>query len=63
MISKRLGTLNFELMLFDLDSLFSQDVDLSSLEEPFSHQGVDEIIKQLPLDKSPSPDGFNNDFF
>jgi len=24
---------------------------------------VDEIIKQLILDKSPSPDGFNNDFF
>ena len=50
-------------MLFDLHSLFSQDVDLSSLEEPFSHQEVDEIIKQLILDKSPSPDGFNNDFF
>ena len=60
---ERLGTSNFELMLFDLDSLFSQDVDLSSLEEPFSHQEVDEIIKQLILDKSPSPDGFNNDFF
>lgn len=59
---ERLRTSNFEQMLFDLDSLFVQDVDLGSLEEPFSHQEVDEIIKQLPLDKFPSPDRFNNEF-
>lgn len=60
---ERLGTSNFEQMLFDLDSLLSQDEDLRSLEAPFGHQEVDEIIKQLPLDKSPSPNSFNNDFF
>lgn len=59
---ERLGTSNFEQMLFDLDSLFIQDVDLSPLEEPFSHQEIDEVTKQLPLDKSPGPDGFNNEF-
>lgn len=59
---ERLGTSNFERMLFDLDSLFTQDVDLSSLEELFGQQEIDEIIKHLPLDKSPGPDGFNNEF-
>jgi len=49
-------------MLFDMDSLFIQDVDLSPIEEPFSHQEIDEVTKQLPLDKSPGPDGFNNEF-
>lgn len=37
---ERSGTSDFELMLFDLDSLFTRDVDLSPLEEPFSHQGL-----------------------
>lgn len=59
---ERLGTSSFEGMQFDLDSLLTQDSDLSSLEESFSTQEVDEIIKHLPLDKSPGPDGFNNEF-
>lgn len=49
-------------MHFDLDSLFDQPLDLSSLKEPFSNQEIDDVIKHLPLDKSPRLDGFNNDF-
>lgn len=59
---ERLGSSNFESMQFDLSSLLVQNLDLSSLEEPFSHQEVDNIIRLLPLDKSPGPDSFNNDF-
>lgn len=42
--------------------LFSQDVDLSSLEEPFGQQEIDDIIRHLSSDKSSGPDGFNNEF-
>lgn len=58
----RLGTSEFERMLFDLDSLLHCHPDLSSLEAPFSYQEIDDIVKHLPLDKSPGPDGFSNEF-
>jgi hypothetical protein len=59
---ERLGSFNFEYMQFNLESLLVQSLDLSSLEEPFSNQEVDDIIRHLSLDKSPGLDGFNNDF-
>jgi len=58
----RLSSSSYQNMLFDLDSLFGQPCDLSSLEVPFSNQEIDEVVKNLPLDKSPGPDGFNNEF-
>ena len=59
---ERLGSSNFQCMLFDLESLFGQPPDLSSLHEPYSSQEIDDVIKHLPSDKSPGPDGFNNGF-
>lgn len=35
---------------------------LAHLEEPFTHAEIDAIIKDLPSNKSPGPDGFNTDF-
>jgi hypothetical protein len=32
------------------------------LEEPFTKPKSDDIIKELPYDKSPGPDGLNTDF-
>ena len=49
-------------MHFDLDSLINIQLDLSSLVEPFSAEEIDLIIKQLPPDKAPGPDGFNGYF-
>jgi hypothetical protein len=49
-------------MFFDLDSLLQDTIDLSTLEAPFSQQEIDSVVKQLPLDKSPGPDGFSNEF-
>lgn len=59
---ERLGSSCSEAMVFDLDNLFTQNVDLSSLVAPFSHSEIDNIVRLLPSDKSLGPDGFNNEF-
>jgi len=59
---ERLGTSNFSRVHLDLPNLLQNTVDLSSLIQPFSHEEIDAIVKHLPCDKSPGPDGFNTDF-
>ena len=51
-------------MLFDLSSLISPnpDIDFSNLEIPFTKEEIDNIVKCMPNDKSPGPDGFNGAF-
>ena len=58
----RLGQFEFASMLLDLDSLPRTHHDLSTLEEPFTHEEIDSVVASLPSDKSPRPDGFNTDF-
>jgi hypothetical protein len=36
-----------------------QEHDLHQIEEAFTKEDIDRVIKILPLDKAPSPDGFN----
>ena len=38
--------------------LHSND-NLQELEMPFTHEDIDEVVKNLPADKSSGPDGFN----
>jgi hypothetical protein len=49
-------------MYFDLPSLLHKTIDLDVLEEPFTHEEINGIIKGHPSEKSPRPDGFNSDF-
>ena len=49
-------------MLFDLDRLINIDIDLSSLVAPINRAEIDKIIKLIPIDKAPGPDGFNGLF-
>jgi hypothetical protein len=49
-------------MYFDLDLMLNAEPDLESLQEPFSLEEIDAIVRNLPLGKSLGPDGFNSDF-
>lgn len=59
---ERLGTSDFNIMLFDLNSLLTESPSMSEVEVPFSKQEIDSVISELPNNKSPGPDGFNNKF-
>jgi hypothetical protein len=58
----RLGTSEFDGINADLSSLLLAHHDLSSLEAPFTKEEIDEVVKDLPPDKSLGPNGFNTDF-
>ena len=58
----RLGQSVFQSMSLDLSTLLQASTQLGCLEEPFTTIEIDNVIKELPADKSPGPDGFNIDF-
>jgi hypothetical protein len=47
---------------FNFHDFIQPTRDLSSLSAPFSHDEIDNIIKDLPTDKAPGPDGFSRLF-
>ncbi|XP_073367674.1 uncharacterized protein [Aegilops tauschii subsp. strangulata] len=50
-------------MGFDLSSLIVPFVGLDILTKPFEKEEMDMIVKHMPVDKAPGPDGFNGLFF
>jgi exonuclease III len=58
----RLGSSDFLGIDFDLTDLLTRNEGLQWLDSSFSKQEIDNIIKSLPFDKSPGPDGFNTNF-
>jgi hypothetical protein len=54
----RLGQTRDTSWNFDLQSMITPQ-DLSMVEAPFSNEEIDNIIKHMPNDKAPGPDGFN----
>jgi hypothetical protein len=61
-IKKILGISEYSHMYFDLQTLLSPSENIEGLEEPFKKDEIDQIVQQLPSDKSPGPDGFNGYF-
>lgn len=43
---------------FDLGSLLLEQ-NLENFDEPFSNDEIDSVIKSIPNDHAPGPDGFN----
>lgn len=58
----RMGVTEETVMQFQLEDLFSSQVDLSSLIEPFTQEEINNIVRRMPPDKAPGPDGFNGLF-
>jgi hypothetical protein len=57
-----MGVSSDPVMVFDLGSLVQVADDLDHLVLPFQHEEIDAIIKKMPTDKAPGPDGFNGLF-
>ena len=58
----RMGITSSPIMHFDLSSLVQTHTDLSELVQPFTTEEIDMVIKHIPVDKAPGPDGFNGMF-
>jgi hypothetical protein len=49
-------------MQFDLAAIIKRVDDLDDLTIPFTKKEMDEVIKEMPGDRAPGPDGFNGLF-
>jgi hypothetical protein len=59
---ERLGSSDYNGISFNLAQHLTVHPDLSSLVQPFSNEEVDAVVRHLPSNKAPGPDGFNTDF-
>lgn len=57
-----MGTTEKTENFFSLQDLLPADVSLSELGIPFSKEEIDNVVKELPSNKAPGPDGFNGNF-
>ncbi|XP_073363498.1 uncharacterized protein [Aegilops tauschii subsp. strangulata] len=58
----RMGTVKPILMGNDILSLISRVQGLEVLTKPFEVKEIEHVIRDLPIDKAPGPDGFNGLF-
>lgn len=58
----RLGLTEFIEIAYNL-AILLQEVDLPGFDEPFSMEEILDVLKDMPSDHAPCPDGFNGAFF
>jgi len=49
-------------MAFNLSYFLEINSELTWLEDPFTKEEIDSVVRNLPNDKALGPDGFNNEF-
>jgi hypothetical protein len=59
----RLGISEFNGFQVDPSDFIDPVPGLQDLEMPFPNEEIDGVIKNLPNNKSPGPNGFNNEFY
>ena len=59
---QRLGTSSKHDMKFSLQNIIKKSEGLEELTVPFTRQEIDLVIKEMPTDHAPGPDGFNGSF-
>jgi hypothetical protein len=59
---ERLGTCTSPIVHLNLPSLIAPTSSLEELSLPFTNKEIDEVIRTMPADKAPGPDGFNAHF-
>jgi hypothetical protein len=59
---QRMGVSTKPEFCLDLQSIIQPIEGLEALSAPFTHAEIDEVIKKIPVDKAPGPDGFNGMF-
>jgi exonuclease III len=59
---ERMGVSHSPSIPFDLENLITRVPGLDDLSVPFTKQEIDKVIKMIPADKAPGPDGFNGLF-
>lgn len=60
--NQRMGKAKGIRMGFDLDTLIARVDGLEDLSQPFSDSEVESVIKNMPPDRAPGPDGFSGLF-
>lgn len=59
---ERLGQSNHCNMLFNLPQIIKKVQGLEELTVPFTKEEIDKVVKEMPSDRAPGPDGFNGCF-
>jgi hypothetical protein len=49
-------------MVFDSDASIKRVDGLEELIVPFEHKEMDHVVKYMPVERAPRPDGFNGMF-